>query len=293
MSPRRYTLLSLLVLLVAASVVFVTGSHSEAADAPATLASIQHNWSVKGSDTRVDDLTVTRISPATAVVVVTCTGDRCPFKARTFKPSAGQAVITSAFRRRTLKAGGHIDIVVVAPGTVGRFVSFELRRGAIPALTAGCAVTGSTSPVGCPGPSGQPGANGQPGPKGDPGAPGPKGDAGAPGERGPRGEDGQPAASATPDFWHEVTFGDGWTNYAVSQGSVAYRKNQLGDVHLRGVASKILGTPARGDHIGKLPPGYRPPHDIYFPVVGGQNDGIFGAVQVQADGDLIWIAGST
>src|SRR4051794_15323192 len=152
-----------------------------------TTGSVSHNWSVRGGRTSVTQLAVTGISPADAAVTVVCHGRGCPFRQRLFKPSGGTANLARAFRGHALQAGANIGVIIVAPGTTGRYVSFDTRHGAVPELKAGCSAPGSISPVGCPGPAGPGGAQGPAGPIGPAGAPGvqgppgSKGDAGAPG----------------------------------------------------------------------------------------------------------------
>jgi hypothetical protein len=140
--------------------------------ADVTTGSVTHNWTVHGDRTSVEQLRVTGISPANATVTVLCHGRGCPFRKRAFKPSGGTANLVSAFRGHVLRSGANVAVLVVAPGTTGRYVSFDTRRGAVPMLKAACSAPGAISPIGCPGPMGPEG------PKGDPGVRGPSGDPG-------------------------------------------------------------------------------------------------------------------
>jgi hypothetical protein len=155
--------------------------------APVTTGSVQHNWTVLGGRTRIEALKVTGISPANATVTVVCHGGGCPFGSRSFRPSGGTANLAGPLRGRVLKSGANLAVIVVAPGTTGRYLSFDTRPKAIPALKTACSAPGSLSPIGCPGPAGPqgpqgaPGAAGAAGSNGSPGAPGAPGAAGAAG----------------------------------------------------------------------------------------------------------------
>lgn len=147
-----------------------------------TTGTVVHNWSARGNRTRVLQLEVTGITPANAAVTALCHGGGCPFRIRAFTPHGGTANLVGAFRGHALHAGANVAVVVVAPGTTGRYVSFDTRRDAVPELRAGCSAPGSTSPIGCPGAAGPAGS---PGPAGATGPAGAAGPSGAPGPTGP------------------------------------------------------------------------------------------------------------
>ena len=46
-----------------------------------------------------------------------------------------------------------------------------------------------------------------------------------------------------------------WTNYGNGYDTAAYRTDQLGKVHLRGLVTKNGALPAKNDVIGTLPAG--------------------------------------
>ena len=73
----------------------------------------------------------------------------------------------------------------------------------------------------------------------------------------------------------------------------AFRKDPFGSVDLRGLVTKNPGTPSQGDVIALLPAGYRPPARMAFPVATGSATDVYGRVDVQADGAVVWIAGGT
>ena len=162
-----------------------------------TLGSVRHNWSTTGAKTRVVKLLVHDIAPTVATVEVTCDGRGCPLSQRKFKPRNGRVVLTRTFRKRPLRAGAHIAIVITAPAMGGRIIEFTMRRGKGPAVAATCATPGSTSPVGCPGPQGTQG------PQGPAGAQGPAGPRGANGTNGTNGASGAtgPAGADATNLW--------------------------------------------------------------------------------------------
>jgi hypothetical protein len=143
-----------------------------AAEAQVTTGSITHAWTVRGGQTRVDDLRVKGITPASAEVTVTCRGRGCPFATKSVRQRNGSANLTKLFAGRRLRSGANVAVIVVAPGTTGRYLSVDTQPRSVPALKATCAAPGSVCPVGCPGPAGDPGPAGAPGPRGADGAAG-------------------------------------------------------------------------------------------------------------------------
>lgn len=156
---------------------FALAPAARAAQPPTTRATVEHFWAVSGGKTTVRQLDVVNIHPRGARVTVTCRHGRgCPFKTRNFRVRHGKVHVARAFRHHRLAAGTEVAVIVVAPGTFGRYLAFTMRRQAVPSLIAGCSIPGSLSAVGCPGPVGPRGANGAPGARGAPGV------AGAPGK---------------------------------------------------------------------------------------------------------------
>jgi hypothetical protein len=147
---------------------------------PEASGSISHFWAVlRGGRTRVEKLVVSKIKPASATVHVLCGGKGCPFNKRKFKPRRGKATLTRAFRGKRLRANATVSVAIVAPGMIGRYVSFATRRDAIPKVDTACAAPGKPSQVGCPGPAGPQGPGGPPGARGPAGPAGPQGASGA------------------------------------------------------------------------------------------------------------------
>jgi hypothetical protein len=86
-------------------------------------------------------------------------------------------------------------------------------------------------------------------------------------------------------------FASGWANSGGSYEDASYSK--IGSlVVLQGIVTKTGGTPAPGNVIGTLPEGYRPFEILQFPVKTGVADA-YGTLEIQADGDVVWIGGAT
>lgn len=123
------------------------------------------------------------------------------------------------------------------------------------------------------------------------GARGPRGSQGPVGAVGPAGPQG-PAGPAQAETWKPFPFAAGWTNYddiAFTPG--AFRKDQLGTVHLRGLVTLATGQPATTALIGTLPTGYRPSNTLVFVVHTG-HPGASGRVDVGTDGRVSWVVGA-
>ncbi|MEH3053976.1 MAG: hypothetical protein PGN13_08215 [Patulibacter minatonensis] len=120
---------------------------------------------------------------------------------------------------------------------------------------------------------------------------GPRGPRGAEGPTGPAGKDGATGASVTAGPWQPIQFVNGWGNYGGYFETAAYRKDSLGMVELRGAVAR--GTaPAAYLPLGVLPEGIRPAKDHIFGVLTGP-EGVIGRVDVQGNGQILWVSGST
>jgi hypothetical protein len=85
-------------------------------------------------------------APATARVVVRCTGSGCRFFSRTIGGGRIRAL------ERVLRAGTRITIRISRPGAIGKHVAILIRDGTAPRRRDGCLMPGSTRPVRCPAP---------------------------------------------------------------------------------------------------------------------------------------------
>ena len=119
----------------------------------------------------------------------------------------------------------------------------------------------------------------------------PRGAVGPAGPRGAQGPKGDAATLGAPEAWKPLPFSIGWGNYGGGHVLAAYRKDQLGKVHLRGLVAKLgAPTPVLFDAIGVLPTGYRPPGSTHFAVAMGRPD-LAGTAFVQSNGTVTWLSG--
>src|SRR3954454_16530574 len=169
--------------VVPAAVVLALTFAAPALAQDVTTGSVEHNWSVAGSKTRVLTLTAHKFNRSDVKVQVFCKGKGCPFKAKNVTVKSGQAKAKKLFKGRMLRAGATVSVLMAAPGTVGRFVVFTTRKGAIPSVKSACGTFDTTIPTGCVGPPGPQGPQGAQGPAGPRGANGANGAPGAPGAK--------------------------------------------------------------------------------------------------------------
>jgi len=99
------------------------------------------------------------------------------------------------------------------------------------------------------------------------------------------------------DTWHNVgstgepAFQGSWTNYdAYTYGYAAFRKDDDGWVHLRGLIKN--GTPGSSSICFRLPTGYCPEKRWVAQVPSAASPAI-GRIDIEADGDVIVVVGST
>ncbi len=100
-------------------------------------------------------------APTGARVVVMCKGRSCPFRltarsagngdAGNGKVHASSSLRIKQLEKRVLKKGVSITIFVTKPGTIGKYVQFQIRKGRPPARIDRCLMpTAPTKPVQCP-----------------------------------------------------------------------------------------------------------------------------------------------
>jgi hypothetical protein len=92
--------------------------------------------------------------PAGARVTVRCRGRHCPlrFATRVAAASNKQRVAAIEFRpfERSLSAGITLEILVSAPGEIGKYTRFTVRRGRLPLRVDTCLDPSGTQPIACP-----------------------------------------------------------------------------------------------------------------------------------------------
>lgn len=116
--------------------------------------------------------------------------------------------------------------------------------------------------------------------------------------RGPRGAVGPPgppggADAVAPEPWRPLPFAGSWGNYGSGYGIAGYRRDARGRVYLRGLVTKIAGTPTAAEVIAVLPPGYRPTERGVFAASSGVGTpgNAYGRVDVLTTGEVLWGAG--
>lgn len=88
-----------------------------------------------------------RGAPPGARVTVRCTGEGCPFRSRRRVAETGRVRLSNF--ARVLSAGARIEVLVRAPGVIGKYVNFRIRAGKRPVRTDRCLMPGATEPTRC------------------------------------------------------------------------------------------------------------------------------------------------
>ena len=94
---------------------------------------------------RVTLLTVS--GPRTARVRVVCRGGGCPRRS-TLRPVRAPARLRRL--ERVFRSGTVIQIRITAPGSIGKYTSFRIRRGRAPRRVDRCLLPGRVAPAACP-----------------------------------------------------------------------------------------------------------------------------------------------
>jgi PKD repeat protein len=97
---------------------------------------------------RVNLLSVT--APDGARVKVVCHGRGCPKKALVRRARSGNRPMRFRTLERRLRKGVVIELVITAPGQIGKYTRFTIRSHAAPARRDLCLQPGSSKPVACP-----------------------------------------------------------------------------------------------------------------------------------------------
>jgi hypothetical protein len=122
---------------------------------------------------------------------------------------------------------------------------------------------------------------------------GPQGAAGAngaPGANGAAGAQGPPGPVGQPEPWHPLVLESGWAYYGAPYEEPAYRKDILGDVHVRGLVKRAGAS--EGTIISRLPAGYQPRRQVIFAVFAGAPD-VAARVDVKPDGTVLLNTGAS
>jgi PKD repeat protein len=114
---------------------------------------------IGGSETargvRVSSLSV--LAPVGVRVTVTCTGPSCKLKPQSAQASAnshnrrgGSVLLTFPRFQRFLPAGVTLEVRVLAPGEIGKYTRFRIRRHSVPSRLDACLSGLDPKPIACP-----------------------------------------------------------------------------------------------------------------------------------------------
>lgn len=105
-----------------------------------------------------------------------------------------------------------------------------------------------------------------------------------------------PGRSLTPKYDSyrvPLTFATGWTNYNTTNWGVACYSRVGRLIILEGLVTKSGGTPAGGNLIATLPVDFRPAMRLMFASWTGAGTEVAGRVDVDTNGQILWMAGAT
>ena len=105
-------------------------------------ARVRTQWRVQGARTKVLKLKVTG-APRGSRITVRCRGRGCPYRGKRLKGS--KANLGKRFKR-SLRAGGAIEIRITKSRYIGKFVRYRTRRGALPKAVSRCLPPGTKKP---------------------------------------------------------------------------------------------------------------------------------------------------
>jgi streptogramin lyase len=109
---------------------------------------ISFTWTFTASFTVERSLSISNV-PSGGKVAVSCHGGGCPFGSRTFKPTRGKVVLTSALSRSHLRPHATVRLDITATNEVGKVAIFTVRSGQQPSLTESCLPPGARTPSRC------------------------------------------------------------------------------------------------------------------------------------------------
>ena len=88
-------------------------------------------------------------APPGATITVRCRGRSCPYRMRS-TPVTRIRTTFKGFRGRRLTAGALVEVLVTAPGRIGKYAAFLIRRRRVPARIDLCMQHGALAPTVCP-----------------------------------------------------------------------------------------------------------------------------------------------
>jgi hypothetical protein len=96
-------------------------------------------------------------------------------------------------------------------------------------------------------------------------------------------------ATTDQEAWTNLTLVNSWVSYGGVYATPGYRKNNFGEVELRGMIKS--GVTTSGTVIATLPVGYRPSFDSAYPVISNNGSDLLGHVNVRTTGDITFFSG--
>jgi hypothetical protein len=114
---------------------------------------VKNNWSVTGSVTKVDALTVLSLAPNSGIAFI-CESSHlhaCPFHEHVFNYTSARAAVKLAplLRGHKLPPGTRLILRITAPNAIGRYIQFTTRVGALPRTKTSCLQPGSNNAMSC------------------------------------------------------------------------------------------------------------------------------------------------
>jgi hypothetical protein len=103
------------------------------------------------SDTGITEFKVVNV-PVGATLLMTCSGERCPFARRilTHRGPSSSVDLARDLDRRALKPGTVLELRISKPGWTGRLFRWQMQSGKRPSSTVLCLPPGGTKPTACP-----------------------------------------------------------------------------------------------------------------------------------------------
>ena len=110
-------------------------------------STILSSFATSGARTRIDKLTIQNATSNTTARV-TCKGGGCPFKSKKAKKAKrGKMNLLGLFgKKRTLRAGATLDVLIMRPNFVGKVVRYQIRNNKSVKRSELCLNPGSTKP---------------------------------------------------------------------------------------------------------------------------------------------------